>query len=68
MHEADGDGERQPLSLLAWQERETQIRVEQDANRKAGRGAVTHEQRKRVMAEKARAARRRQAQQDREQL
>ena len=53
---------------MARQEREKQIRAEQDANRAAGKGAVTHEQRKRVMAEKARAARRRQAQEDREQL
>ena len=68
MAEADGDGGEQALSLMARQEQEAQIRAEQDANRKAGRGAVTHEQRKRVMAEKARAARRRQTQQDREQL
>jgi len=48
--------------------REMQIRAEQDANRKAKKGTVTEEQRRKVGAEKIRAARRKQLEEDREQL
>lgn len=66
MEEAPGEEGSVDLTELA--RREKRIRAEQDKNRRAKRGTVTEEQRKRKATELTREARKKHWEQDREQL
>lgn len=56
------------LTEMARQEREAKIRAQQDASRRAKRGTVTDEQRRKTVSEKVAKARRKHLEEDREQL
>ncbi len=57
-----------PTELARREERERQIRAEQDANRKARRGTVTDEERKKVQLGRLHATRSKERAEDRAQL
>lgn len=61
-------GEEGGVDLTELARREKRIRAEQDKNRRAKRGTVTEEQRKRKATELTREARKKHWEQDREQL
>ncbi len=66
--EGEFSGEEESIDLTELARRERRIRAEQDMNRRAKRGTVTEEQRKRRATDFMRAARKKHWEQDREQL
>ena len=64
----EAPGKEGSFDLTELARREKRIRAEQDKNRRAKRGTVTEEQRKRKAMELTRATRKKHWEQDREQL